>query len=135
MEVLVVFALLALFAGAVGPVYRSVQTKNNLDSAVIGSVSAIRRAQASAESGNGDSNWGVKITDTSATVFAGSSYATRQTSYDEKLDFPGATTISGNSEIIFAKFTGLPQTIGTTTIANPFGSKNLVINEAGTITY
>ena len=134
-EGMVVAGLFALFAGVVGPVYRTVQTKNNLDVAVTGVASALRRAQAVAQSGNADVNWGVKLFATHIVVFAGNSYALRQASYDEKLDFPGAITVSGNTEVVFAKFTGLPQATGTITITNPFGSRNVIVNAQGTITY
>lgn len=134
-EVMVVVAILALFATTAGPVYRAVQVKNDLESATIGAVSSLRRAQAAAESGNVDSNWGVRFFSTSAIVFAGSSYASRQTSYDERLDFPGSITVAGNTEVVFAKFTGLPQVVGTTTITNPSGTKSLVLNAVGTINY
>ncbi len=134
-EVMVVVGLLALFAGAVGPVYRTVQTKTNLDIAVAGVASAYRRAQAASQSGNADANWGVKFFTTHTVVFAGNSYAVRQASYDEKLDFPDDTTVSGNTEVVFTKFTGLPQATGTTTVTNSFGSKNLIVNAQGTVTY
>jgi prepilin-type N-terminal cleavage/methylation domain-containing protein len=134
-EVMVVVALLALFAAAIGPVYNTVQSKNNLDVATAGVVQSLRRAQSSAESGNADSNWGVKLSATSTIVFAGNPYASRQASFDEKLDLPGAVTVSGLLEIVFNKFSGLPQSTGTTTITNPFGSKNIILNGAGTISY
>ncbi len=135
LEVIVVAALLAVFAGAIGPVYRVIQTKNNLDIAAAGSVSALRRAQAAAQSGNADSDWGVKLTATSTIVFAGSSFSSRQSMYDEKLNFPGGILISGNSEIVFSKFSGTPQITGTTTLTSPFGSKDIILNGAGTINY
>lgn len=134
-EVMAVVAILAVCAAAVGPVYRVVQVKNDLESATVGAVSSLHRAQAAAQSGNADTNWGVKFFSTNAVVFAGSSYASRQTSYDERLDFPGSITVAGNTEVVFTKFTGLPQVVGTTTITNPSGTKSLVLNGVGTINY
>ena len=130
-----VIALLVIFASVIGPVYRTVQSKNNLEVATAGAATALRRAQASAESGNADANWGVKLSSASIIVFAGNSYASRQSAYDEKLDMPGAIQVSGNTEIIFNKFAGIPQTTGTTTITNAFGSKNLILNAQGTVNY
>jgi prepilin-type N-terminal cleavage/methylation domain-containing protein len=134
-EVIVVVGLLAFFGSVVGPVYKTVQTKGNLDIATVGTVSAIRRAQVAAESGNADSAWGVKISATSTIVFAGNSFDTRNVIYDEKIDMPSSITVSGTSEIIFSKFSGLPQPIGTTTLTSLFGSKNIILNNAGTISY
>lgn len=135
LEVIFVLAILALFGAVVGPVYRAVQTKSNLDIAASSIVQALRRAQSEAQNGRADTTWGVNITSSSETVFAGSSFATRQTVYDETLSLPGAITVSGLTQIVFNKISGLPQSTGTTTVANGFGSKQIVINAAGTINY
>jgi prepilin-type N-terminal cleavage/methylation domain-containing protein len=135
LEVIFVLAVLALFAAVIGPIYRAVETKNNLDIAVASVVEGLRRAQAEAQNGRADTTWGLNITSGSETVFAGSSFASRQTTYDETLSLPGATTVSGLTQIIFNKISGLPQSTGTTTLANGFGSRQIFINAAGTLSY
>jgi hypothetical protein len=112
-----------------------VQVKNNLDIATTSVVQALRRAQAQAQNGRLDSNWGVNVTSSSAIVFSGNNYAGRQANYDETLPLPGVATISGLTQEVFNKFTGLPQSVGTTTITNSFGVRQIFINAAGTINY
>jgi len=135
LEVAFVLGVLALFAAIVGPVYRSLQTKNNLSIATTSVVEAIRRAQTLAENGKADLTWGVNLTSGNLTVFAGSSFASRQSAYDENLNLPGGIAVSGLSQIVFNKLTGLPQSTGTTTISNAFGCSQIGINAAGTVNY
>ena len=92
-------------------------------------------AQSSAESGKGDSKWGVEILSNQVVVFKGNSYATRITSADEPLNFSGGVIASGLSEIVFEKISGITTNTGTITLTGGSEIKNININAKGTVTY
>lgn len=73
--------------------------------------SGLRKAQATAINGRGDSNIGVMITENDYTIFEGTSYENRQKPLDVIVYFSTPMTISGENEIIFEKSTGLPITL------------------------
>jgi hypothetical protein len=98
-------------------------------------VEAIRHAQSNAQIGKGDSSWGVKILSDSVIIFKGSSYVSRDTSADQSLNFSGGVVASGIDEIVFTKVTGSTINTGTVTLTNSYGTKNIQINEKGTLTY
>lgn len=70
--------------------------------------SALRKAQAVAITGRGDSNAGVKIKETSFTIFQGNSYGERIMLYDRNVYFPVTMSLQGTREFVFQKESGLP---------------------------
>lgn len=134
-EVLLSIALIALLSGIAAPVFLRLQTKNDLDLAVTSLAQSLRRAQVQSQAVDGDISWGVKIQTSSLTLFKGPSFAARDITYDETSDLNPNITLSGPTEIVFAKFTGLPQTIGTITFSINSDSVTLNVNEKGTVTY
>ncbi len=109
--------ILILFAVSV-PLLRSFLLRNDLDVVQNTIVQDTYRAINLATSGERDSNWGVKITTGQITVFSGNSYATRNVNYDENYSLASGVTISGQSEYVFSKFSGIPISTGTTTLTN-----------------
>ena len=83
-------------------------------------VDALKEAQNKAKIMEYDTAWGVKVNTADAVVFSGASYSGRETSRDKVYIIPKDLIISGPTEIVFAKFTGLPNTSGTTTFSNAF---------------
>ena len=135
-EMLLSIAALAIIAGIGVPVYQSLQVRNNLDIAATTLAQDYRRAQTLAQASDGDTSWGVSVGSTTITVFRGSSYATRDASYDELSDLSGSITPTGVLSVVFGKFTGLPQTTGTTTLtSNTNEVRTVYLNAKGTITY
>lgn len=134
-EVLLSIALIALLSGLTAPVFLRMQTKNDLDMAVISLAQSLRRAQIQSQAVDGDTTWGVKVQTGSLTLFKGQSFAARDTSYDETFELNSNITLGGPTEIVFAKFTGLPQTIGAITFSINSDSTTLNVNEKGTVTY
>lgn len=135
-EILLSVALITALAGFSLPLMSSFQSRNDLDLTSSTIVSAIRRAQVLSLSSVSDSSWGVSMSSTSTTLFAGNSYATRDITLDESYNNSGTITTSGLSEIVFTKKTGLPSTTGTTTVTSSYnGVSNIYINENGVIKY
>ena len=135
-EVLITLSIVILLAVLSVPVYQSFQVKNDLDVAKNNVIQSLRRAQTLSAASDGDTSWGVKVQTSSITLFKGTSYAARDTTYDEKFDLPSTITPSGATEVVYAKFTGIPQTTGTITLTASTNVTNTVaINEKGTLTY
>lgn len=135
-ELLLSVSVIMIIAGMSVPIYQSFQVRNDLDIAAVTIAQSLRRAQVQAQAVDSDTNWGVDIRTGSITVFKGVSYATRDTAFDELFDVPTSITPSGASEVVFAKFTGAPQTTGTITLtSNANETRAITINAKGTVDY
>ncbi len=133
-EILLSVALIAMLAGLSLPLYASFQNRNQLDLNTTAVVEMLRRAQLYSRSVNGDSQWGVNIQAGAVTLFKGSSFASRDTSYDEALSLSEST--SGLSEIVYSKLSGTPNTTGNivlTSVNNE--TRTVAINAKGTVSY
>ena len=135
-ELLLAVALISLIAGIGAPVYQVLQVRNDLDVAANTVTQALRRARALSQAVDGDASWGVAIQSGSIALFKGSSFSGRDTSYDEVFDMSQSITPSGVLEIVFAKFSGIPQAIGTIILSvSPNEARTITINEKGTVSY
>lgn len=135
-EILLALALIAFIAGISIPVYQSFQVKNELDNAFGALIQTLRRAQLLSQAVEGDSSWGVYLQSDSLTLFKGTNFAARDTNFDEIFTFQTELTPSGLQEVVFSKFTGLPQATGTIALTTNTGeTKSATINEKGTINH
>lgn len=129
-------ALITVIAGMSVPIYQSFQVRNDLDIAAVTTAQTLRRAEALAQAVDGDISWGVNIQSGSVTLFKGTSYAARDTAFDEVFDVPTSITPSGLSEIVFTKFTGLPASTGTITLTSNINeTRSITINAKGMVSY
>lgn len=133
-EIVLVLGIFAILSTVSFSTYTQFRGRENLETATMSIVEALRHAQANAQSGKADSVWGVSIGST-VTLFKGTSFSGRDISYDQVVGLSSGVSVSGLSEITFAKVTGSPMTTGTTTLSNSFGSKNIYTNAKGTLTY
>ncbi len=135
-ELLLSISVIMLIAGLSAPVYQSFQVRNDLDIATVTTAQSLRRAQMLSQAVDDDTSWGVKVQTGSVVLFKGANYAARDTAYDEIFDVPGSIAPSGVSEIVFTKFTGLPQTAGTIIYtSNANETRTITINVEGAISY
>lgn len=135
-EMLLVFSLLAILGVLSIPIYNSFQNRNDLDIAQNSVVSSLRRAQSLAGVMYGDAPWGVYVGENKITLFKGENYLTREIIYDEFFDLPESITPSGTVEIVFEKFSALPNTNGTLVLtSNTNETRNITINEKGMVDF
>ena len=135
-ELLLVVTIIGMLSVLAVPFYRDFLIDNQLDTVVSESTQALRRAQGYARAGRTDSQWGVYIDDAAdqVTLFRGSSFAARDTAYDDIIDIPTTMTPSGLTEVVFTRTTGLPNTTGTITFTAISGeSATIDINSQGLI--
>ncbi|MEI6228439.1 MAG: type II secretion system protein [Candidatus Saccharibacteria bacterium] len=134
-EVLIVIAIMTVVGAIALPVSVDYQRRNDLDVAQVSFVQGARRAQQLSISGEGDSQWGVTATSGNIVIFKGSTYATRDASYDENYDISSAIVSSGQVEYDFAKVTGLPAQTGSATFTNDSYVKTVGVNAKGIVNY
>ncbi|PWB39144.1 MAG: hypothetical protein C3F02_00805 [Parcubacteria group bacterium] len=135
-EILLSLAAIAIIAAISLPVLQSFQVRNDLDIAGVTAVQSLRRAQFLAQAGDNDASWGVVVQSGSITLFKGLSYAGRDATYDEFFAVPTSITPSGVGEVVFAKFSGLPQTTGAIIFTSNINeTRNIVINAKGMVDY
>lgn len=135
LELIIVISIFSIFAGMTTTTYYSMKSHTNLELATGSLVEAVRFAQSSAQSGKGDSKWGVKTLTDKIVIFKGNDYTSRDTAFDSTFDFSGGVIVSGLSEVVFEKITGSTLTVGTMSLAGTSENRNIVINEKGTINY
>jgi prepilin-type N-terminal cleavage/methylation domain-containing protein len=136
LEMLLSIAIMAILLGMGAPLFQSFNSRNNLDVATVETVQTLRRAQMLAQASDGDTSWGVHIVNGSLTLFQGTSYNFRTILADELFEIPTSFTISGLSDVLFTKFSGIPQNTGIITITSPENeTRTITINSKGTISY
>jgi len=135
-ELLIVFSILGLVIALSENSLHLFVSQIGIQDTSTSYVQSLRRARSLATTGRGDTSWGVRIATSTITVFKGASYAARDTAYDESFQTGVSYTVSGVSEVVFARFTGIPNTTGTTTITvSGTTPKDVHINAKGTVTY
>ena len=135
-EMLLVLTAISVLAGIGIPVYYTIQGRNDMDMSVQTAVLSLRRAQLLSTGSSGNSVWGVYFATGTATVFRGTSYISRNTTYDEVNDIGTTTAPSGLNNITYSKVYGRPSVTGTITIRSTANeTRNITINQKGTISY
>lgn len=133
LEMLLVLAIFAILAAVSIPVYENLQLGTDLDTTAVQLAVTIRRAELKARAVDADSPWGVELVPGSIVLFRGSDYANRQSNFDEVTTLPNTITVSGLTEIDFAKFTALPAMVGSIQLASPAGTKMITLNSQGMV--
>lgn len=135
-EAVLSIALITIITAISLPVYQSFQVKNDTDLARTTLVQAIRRAQLLSRAMEGDSEWGIYIAPGGGTLYKGASYASRDFAFDESYSIPTSIAPSGLTTIHFSKLSGLPTTVGTTTLTSVNADVvTISINTKGVILY
>lgn len=135
-EMLLSVAIISILVTISLPVYNTFAVRNDLDLAGQQLVGALRRAQMYARGMDDDSAWSVRIESTAVTLFKGTTFATRDTGYDEATSLPGTITVSGLSEVQFSKFSATPNTTGSITLTSSANdARTITINAKGRVDY
>ncbi len=136
LEMLLSLTLMGILTGLSMPLYLSFQNRNDLSLTTELVAQTMRRAEVYARGVNADSQWGVSIQPTSAVLFKGSSYASRDTAYDEPISLPASITPTGLNEVLFSKVSALPSTTGNITFtSNTNDVRTISINAQGMVSY
>lgn len=134
-ELMLVIGIIAIITAVGLPIYAALQNSNGLDITTNTLVQDLYQAQIFSRYEVDNSSWGVAIVGQTITFYAGSSYASRNTAYDNVFTMPVTTTTSGLSEVDFSKLYGLPSTNGTFTLTVTGISRSVTINSVGMVDY
>jgi prepilin-type N-terminal cleavage/methylation domain-containing protein len=135
-EVLLSVAILTLLTGLSLPVYESFVRRNDLDLTAQTIASTIRRAETYARGVNEDSTWGVRFTSPTTTLFKGTTYATRDATYDEIVTIPNSMTMTGTSEVVFSKLSAIPNTTASIDLNSTTNdTRTITVNAGGAVEY
>lgn len=115
-ELLIVFVVFGILFAIVGTLSSNTLPKNQLKVEADVVESMLRQAQSRTIAQDVDSVWGVHLTSADATLFAGTSYGARDTTYDIVRTFPDIITASGLTDVIFDYRTGKTSNTGTITL-------------------
>lgn len=107
-EFMIVAALIIMFSGLTLPVGFNFYQESTLKDQARNLENSLRKAQAMAMTGRGDSSAGVKIEEGQYIIFEGESYEDSRKEVNTIIPFPIALSASGANEIVFQKSTGLP---------------------------
>ena len=136
LEVLISVAIVGILAGISIPVYRSLQTRNDLDLTVSIVVQNLRRAQVLSQAIQGGSEWGVNVSPGLVTLFRGGGFAARDPSSDELFEVSDTITPSGIGEVVFSRLIGDPSDSGDIVLTAISGdTRTITINSKGSISF
>jgi len=132
-ELLLVIATIAIIGALATPALTGFLVRNQLKNTTNELVSAFRTAQLNAMAAKRDSTWGTNVSTAAITLFQGSSFASRNTTFDEVYAIPPSITVTP-SEIVFAKLTGNPSATPTITVQSTVGqTRTVTVNAVGTV--
>ena len=134
-EEVMVVGIIAVLAVFTLPVYSNLQNSNGLDVTVNTLVQDLYQAQILSRDEENSTSYGVYITNQTITLYAGSSYATRNVQTANVFTMPVNITVSGLSEVDFSKLYGFPSTTGTFTLKDNSASRVVTINSMGMVDY
>lgn len=133
-EVLLVTMVIMILFALILPFGLDFYKSQQLETHTQGILQTLRRAQIKAMATEGDSSFGLYITNDNYTLFKGISYQNRDPQYDEVFDLPTIITINDQpKEFVFSKFEGKPSLIGNIVLNSNDESRIISVNKFGTI--
>ncbi len=135
LELMVVLGILSFLVASVGPMYGQVRSKATLDAATSTVADLARLAQVRAASSKNDTSWGLALSGTTLVVFSGSSFASRDQGLDLRESLPSGVSVSGLTEVVFAKLSGAPTAATSIVLSNVGGSKQVDVSAKGAVYY
>lgn len=132
-----VIGIAAIMAAVSSVVYGNLQVSTQVSETTALVAQNLRLVRERGNAGLGDVAHGIKFEPSGYTLFRGSSYALRQSSYDRTYDVGSAlvvsTTLDGD-EVIFLAGLSLPSSSGEVTVSHvDGGSETVSINSLGVI--
>lgn len=132
-ELLLVIGIIWILAGVSAPFMSTFLGSKQLTTTTDKIVRTLRKAQNYALSGKGGSVWGVHYESKLLVLFKGSSYATRDSAFDEKFSLPQTVTVNGWTDIDFQKLRGQPSQTLLVTIKMLNEQQTVTVNAEGMV--
>ncbi|NCU31517.1 MAG: prepilin-type N-terminal cleavage/methylation domain-containing protein [Candidatus Moranbacteria bacterium] len=132
-EVLTVISIIGILASISVEGFSSFKKGNDFLLSLELVSNTLRGARMKALNGNEDDNWGVSLTKDQIIIFKGNDFLNRNASFDEIILLSGVTAVSGTTQIIFTKTTGIPSVSGVLSLNDGAQNSNIEINEKGMV--
>lgn len=135
-ELLLVVAIVLTLSVLSAPFYSRFLTQNAVDNTSDQLIGSFRKAQLYAISSKKFSSWGVNYSSYKITLYKGSSYLTRDASFDENFSVNTNISVSfsaPSTDVNFARVTGLPNISPTITVTDNNKSDVFSINSQGVV--
>lgn len=132
-EVLLVIAVMGIVVGFGLSLLPGQTARGDLDVAVRMGMYELRRAHARSGAGFHDGSWGVYFSSGTITLYQGTTYASRNSIYDEVTTIPTQVVWSGDVDFVFDPPYGLPSSFGTSTGSVDTQSLNIYVTEYGSV--
>jgi type II secretory pathway pseudopilin PulG len=131
-EMLITIGIIGVATSVAMPMLRKYQVSNDLNNAQSEITQAISRARTLAQAEQNDSAWGFSAT--AGVLYEGTSYGARNALYDENYPIASTITVSGITDVSFAKFSGTPSQVGNITLTafdGEYRNINIQVSDAG----
>lgn len=132
-ELLLVIAIVLIISGMTPVLFSRFLAQNSLANVADYIRVNMRNAQTYSMSGKAGSRWGMALSANKIILFAGDSFATRNTSLDQSYDVGDQINISGLSEVVFDRKTGTPSSQLSITLTSGENNRSIVVNSQGGI--
>jgi prepilin-type N-terminal cleavage/methylation domain-containing protein len=134
-ELVIVLSIMLMLSAVVGTLASNTLPKSQLQSESEAMVESLRHAQALSIAGKHDQLWGVHLSATTLTLFAGTNYAARDTQYDQVRTLPAGISVSGLADVVFEAITGQTSNTGTITLTAEATSEtvSMTVNARGLV--
>ena len=133
LELLLAVSMLGILAALSIPVSTALFVRNDLRLAAVSAAQSIRRAQGLSQASDADASWGVSVQPEAIILFQGSSFASRNTQFDEITPLSSPISMNGLTEVVFDRGTGTPQSTGTLTMSNANETTAMTLNAKGMV--
>ncbi|MBI2337950.1 prepilin-type N-terminal cleavage/methylation domain-containing protein [Candidatus Daviesbacteria bacterium] len=133
-ELILVVAIISFIALLSSPFYSRFLLQNAVDNTKDQLVGSLRKAQTYSMMGKRGSAWSVNFSTNTITLYKGTSFASRDASFDEKFSVNPNVSVAGITDISFARATGLPAPAGATiNISSANNNKSVTVNSQGVV--
>lgn len=132
-EVLLTMALVAIIALLSSPFYGSFIFSQEVSVVRDELQGSFAKAQLYSMTGKNNSAWGVAVNGRNIILFQGTSFVSRDQSFDEMFSIHQSVIVSGVSEVVFAQTTGRPDNQPTIAIAGNSATETLTMNKEGVL--
>lgn len=133
-ELILVVAIMLTLSIVTPSFYSRFLLQNSVSNTADQLSGSLRKAQIYSMMSKQGSSWSVNYSLNTITLYKGTSYAGRDTSFDEKFSLNPNITISGLTDISFSRMNGLPTpSISTITISSGENNKTINVNSQGVV--
>lgn len=133
-ELILVVAIMLTISVMAPVFYSRFLLQNAVANTVDQLTGSFRKAQIYSMMGKQGSAWSVNYSLNTITLYKGTTFASRDSSFDETFSVNSNVSVAGLTDVSFARFSGLPTpSTSSITVSSGNNSKNITINSQGVV--